>query len=109
MAKSGRILFAENHKFPVTSLNTTMALKDPYNLQLQVSRMFRDGQSFFAAIKVQEWLKERQHDPALYDVLFHKAPAAPGSGLVEAVTIELKRKDGEPVDLWLLEEINRSA
>jgi hypothetical protein len=86
-----------------------MSLQDPYSIQLQVSRMFRDGQWFFADIKVQEWLKERQHDPALYNVLFHKAPAPTGSGLVEIVTIELKRKDGEPVDPWLLEEINRSA
>jgi hypothetical protein len=86
-----------------------MSFQDPYCIQLQVSRMFRDGQSFLAPVKVHEWLKERQHDPALYDVLFHKAPAAPGSGLVETVTIELKRKDGEPVDPWLLEEINRSA
>jgi hypothetical protein len=84
-----------------------MPRHNPYNLQLQLSRMFRDGQSFFASIKVQEWLKERNQDPANYEIIFHKVPAPPDSGLVEAIQVELKRKDGEPVDEWLQAEVNR--
>jgi hypothetical protein len=86
-----------------------MPRQNPYNIQMHISRMFRDGQSFFASIKVQEWLKERNQDPADYDIIFHKVPAAPGSGLVEAIQIELKRKDGNPVDEWITEQLNQSA
>jgi hypothetical protein len=86
-----------------------MSRHNPYNLQLQISRMYRDGQSFFANIKVQEWLKERNQDPAAYEIMFHKVPAPPGSGLVEAIQVELKRKDGSPVDEWLAAEVNRSV
>jgi hypothetical protein len=83
-----------------------MARFSPYNLQLQVTRMFQQGQSFFAIAKVQDWLKERQEDPSAYDILFHQKPAPPGSGEVMVVEIELKRKDGQPVEDWLQQQVN---
>jgi len=67
--------------------------------------MFEQGQSFFAITKVQEWLKEREHDPQDYDIIFHKKPAPPGSKEVMVVEIELRRKDGNPVDPWLQEQV----
>jgi hypothetical protein len=84
-----------------------MARLDPYTLQMQITRMFQQGQSFFATTKVQEWLRERQIDPAEYEILFHQRPAPPGSGQVMVVEIELKRKDGQPIDPWLQTEVNR--
>ncbi len=86
-----------------------MARLDPFTLQMQITRMFEQGQSFFATTKVQDWLKERQHDPADYDIIFHERPAPPGSNLVIGVEIELRRKDGQPVDPWLQAEANRHA
>jgi len=82
-----------------------MSRLNPYNLQLQITRMFEQGQSFFAITKVQEWLKEREHDPQDYDIIFHKKPAPPGSKEVMVVEIELRRKDGNPVDPWLQEQV----
>jgi hypothetical protein len=84
-----------------------MARLDPYTLQMQITRMFQQGQSFFATTKVQEWLRERQIDPAEYEILFHQRPAPPCSGQVMVVEIELKRKDGQPIDPWLQTEVNR--
>jgi hypothetical protein len=86
-----------------------MARLDPFTLQMQITRMFQQGQSFFAAMKVQEWLRERQEDPAAYDISFHQKPAPPGSGEVMIIEIELKRKDGQPIDPWLQNEVNRHA
>lgn len=86
-----------------------MARYTPYNIQLQITRMFQSGQSFFAAIKVQDWLKERQEDPTAYDIIFHQKPAAPGSNQIIAVDIELRRKDGKPVEEWLLQELNNQS
>ncbi|HEY9751771.1 MAG TPA: hypothetical protein V6C46_02385 [Coleofasciculaceae cyanobacterium] len=77
----------------------------PYTLQLQITRMFEQGQSFFAQIKVQDWLKEHNQDPANYDIFFHEKPAPPGSGLVKVVEVELRRKDGQPVESWLQQEL----
>jgi hypothetical protein len=85
-----------------------MPRHDPFALQMQLTRMYRDGQSFFAKIKVQEWLKERQEDPANYEIMFHQQPAPPGSPEVIALVVELRRLDGQPVDPWLTEEINRT-
>ncbi|OUC14380.1 MAG: hypothetical protein B0A82_12215 [Alkalinema sp. CACIAM 70d] len=82
---------------------------NPYTLQMQITRMFQQGQSLFAPMKVQEWLKERGHNPAEYTILFHQKPAPPGSGEVIVTEIELKRKDGQPVDEWLQQEVNRWA
>ena len=86
-----------------------MARFDPYTLQLQVSRMFEQGQSFFATVKVQDWLKEHNQDPSVYNILFHEKPAPPGSGKTIAIEIELQRKDGQPVDAWLQQEVNRET
>jgi len=84
-----------------------MARFNPYTLQMQITRMFEQGQSFFATLKVQDWLKERHEDPAAYTIAFHQVPAPPGSGQVMVVEIELQRKDGQPVDEWLQQEVNR--
>lgn len=80
---------------------------DPFTIQMQITRMFNEGQSFFAGMKVQDWLRERNEDPADYDIIFHQRPAAPGSGLVVEIDVELRRKDGQPVDEWLQQEVNR--
>ena len=80
---------------------------NPFTLQMQLTRMFEQGQSFFATTKVQDWLKERNEDPANYDILFHQKPAPPGSNEVMVIEVELRRKDGQPVDAWLQEEVNR--
>lgn len=80
---------------------------NPYTLQMQITRMFEQGQSVFASLKVQDWLKEHNQDPNNYEVLFHQRPAPPGSKEVMVVEIELRRKDGEAVDPWLQEEVNR--
>ena len=76
-----------------------MAKIEPLVLRLQITRMLKEGQSFFAPIKVQDWLKERGHNPADYNIIFHENPPAP-------VEIELKRKDGQEVDSWLQKQIN---
>ncbi len=83
-----------------------MARLNIYSLSMQISRMFEQGQSFFCAIKVQDWLRERNENPDDYDILFHEKPAPPGSGLIIMREIELRRKDGKPVEAWLQEDIN---
>lgn len=80
---------------------------NPYTIQMQISRMFQEGQAFFATVKVQDWLKEHNQDPNDYEIQFHQTPAPPGSGQVMSIRIDLRRKDGQPVDPWLLEEVNR--
>jgi hypothetical protein len=82
-----------------------MAKYTPYNLQLQISRMFQEGQSLLASMKVQGWLQERNENAADYEISFTKRPAAPGSREVQVVDIHLKRKDGEPVADWLLAQL----
>ena len=77
-----------------------------YSLSMQISRMFDRGQSFFCVIKVQDWLKERNENPDDYEISFVEKPAPPGSGLVMMREIKLRRKDGQPVEDWLLEDIN---
>ena len=86
-----------------------MGRLNPYTLQMQITRMFEQGQSFFALTKVQDWLKERNHNPADYEVLFHQKPAPPGSKEVMVVEIELRRRDGQPTDPWLQEQANLHA
>jgi lipopolysaccharide export LptBFGC system permease protein LptF len=83
-----------------------MARFTPYSIQLQLTRMFQDGQSFFALTKVQDWLKEKQQDPNDYEILFHQRMTPPGSDLVMVIEVELKRHDGQPVDEWLQKEVN---
>ena len=82
---------------------------NPYTLQMQITRMFEQGQSLFATMKVQDWLKERHEDPSAYEIQFHQKPAPPGSGEVMVIEIELKRNDGQPVDEWLQQEANRHS
>ncbi|NJK48996.1 hypothetical protein HC931_13165 [Candidatus Gracilibacteria bacterium] len=84
-----------------------MSRLNPYCLRMEIGRMFEQGQSFFCTIKVQDWLKERSQDPNAYEILFHPQPAPPGSNLRTGIEIELRRKDGQPVDSWLQEEVNR--
>ena len=78
-----------------------------HSLSMQISRMFEQGQSYFCSIKVQDWLKQQKENPEEYDIIFHHKPAPPESGLIQMVEIELRRKDGQPVDSWLQTEINR--
>ncbi len=84
-----------------------MARINPYTLQMQITRMFEQGQSFFATTKVHDWLKERQEDPNAYEIIFHQKPAPPGSEMALVIEIELRRRDGQPVDPWLQQEVNR--
>jgi hypothetical protein len=76
---------------------------------MQISRMFEQGQSFFCTLKVQEWLRERQEDPNAYEILFHPQAARANSPQPMIVEIELRRRDGNPVDPWLQQEINRHS
>jgi len=80
---------------------------NPFTLQMQITRMFEQGQSFFATLKVQDWLKEHGEDPNAYTISFDQQPAPPGSGLVMVVTVNLRRKDGQPVEDWLQQEVNQ--
>jgi len=84
-----------------------MGRLNPYSLRMEIGKMFEQGQSFFCTIKVQDWLKERNRDPNDYEIIFHQKPAPPETNSVMAVEIELRRKDGQPVDEWLQEEVNR--
>ena len=86
-----------------------MARLNPHTLQMQITRMFEHGQAMFAITKVQDWLRERDEDPAAYTISFHEEPAPPDSGLVKVITILLERNDGTPVDEWLQAEVNRHA
>ncbi|MEA5570950.1 hypothetical protein [Calothrix sp. UHCC 0171] len=86
-----------------------MGRLNPYSLQMQITRMFEQGQSLFATTKVHDWLKEKGHEPMEYDVQFKQKPAPPGSKSVMVVEIELRRKDGQPVDPWLQEQANLQA
>ncbi|NJO79061.1 MAG: hypothetical protein HC827_11445 [Cyanobacteria bacterium RM1_2_2] len=80
---------------------------NPFSLQMQVTRMFEQGQSFFATTRVQDWLREHNEDPNAYDITFQRKPAPPGSHQVMVIEIGLQRRDGQPVDEWLQAEINR--
>ena len=82
---------------------------NPYSLQMQITRLFAEGQSFFADPKVRDWLKDHNQDPNAYDIHFHQTPAPIGSGKIIKVTIELRRRDGQPVDAWLQAEVNRES
>ncbi|MEB3311502.1 MAG: hypothetical protein VKJ02_14845 [Snowella sp.] len=86
-----------------------MARLDPYNLRMQISRMFEQGQSLFCTFKVQDWLRERGYDPNEYDIIFHEKPAPNGSTSKLMVEIELCRKDGQPVKPELQSKINEFA
>ena len=83
-----------------------MAQHNLHSIQLQISRMFESGQSLVAKTKVEDWLKQRNELPSEYDIIFTKKPAPVGSREVVAIDIELRRKDGQPVDDWLLAQLN---
>ncbi|MBP0020054.1 MAG: hypothetical protein J7647_21185 [Cyanobacteria bacterium SBLK] len=83
-----------------------MARINPYTLRMQVTRMFEQGQSMFCTLKVRDWLLERNEDPDEYEIIFHQKPAPPGAVEAMIVEIELKRKDGEVTDPWLVEQVN---
>ncbi|MCW6036706.1 hypothetical protein K4A83_10595 [Spirulina subsalsa FACHB-351] len=44
---------------------------NPYTLRLQITRMFEQNQTFFVEMKVHDWLRERNEDPAEYDLTLH--------------------------------------
>lgn len=83
-----------------------MARLNIHSLPLQISRMFESGQSFFCAIKVQDWLRERNENPDDYEISFVEKPAPPESGLIIMREIMLRRKDGKEVEAWITEDIN---
>jgi hypothetical protein len=58
-----------------------MARFSPYSLQLQITRLFKDGQSLFASSKVEQFL-------------------------IETV---LKRRDGQPVEDWVIQQIQEQV
>jgi len=82
---------------------------NPFTIRMQITRMFEQGQSLFAELKVQDWLKERNHNPTDYVIRFHQKMAPVGSVSSVLVEIELTRKDGQPMDEWLQQEINRHS
>jgi hypothetical protein len=86
-----------------------MARFSPYSLQLQLTRLFRDGQSFFAISKVEQWLLEKGEDPLSYAISFRQQPAPAGSELPFLIEVQLKRRDGQPVDDWILEQLKERA
>ncbi len=77
-----------------------------HSLSMQISRMFEQGQSFFCEIKVQDWLRECDENPDDYEISFVEKPAPPESGLIVMREIKLRRKDGNPVEEWITEDIN---
>ena len=83
-----------------------MAQHNPQSIQLQINRMYESGQSLFAKTKVEDWLKQRNENPADYNIIFNKQPAPVGSRAVMTIAIELQRKDGQPIDEWLLAQLN---
>jgi hypothetical protein len=83
-----------------------MAQHNPHSIQLQINRLFENGQSLFATTKVEDWLKQRHEDPADYQIIFNKKPAPVGSRAVVSIVVDLQRKDGQPVDEWLLNQLN---
>jgi hypothetical protein len=86
-----------------------MARFSPYSLQLQITRLFKDGQSFFATSKVEQWLLERGEDPQAYRIAFHRRPAPTESDLPFIIETELQRRDGKPVEDWLLKQLIEQA
>ena len=83
-----------------------MAQHNPHSIQLQINRLFESGQSLFAKTKVEDWLRQRNENPADYTIVFNKQPAAVGSRDVMAIAVELQRQDGQPLDEWLLAQLN---
>jgi PAS domain-containing protein len=81
---------------------------DPYNLQLQITRMFAEGQDLFAVNKVQDWLRYLQQDPNEFEIRFRKR-ASPDRQPPFTIEIVLQRKDGQPVDQFLVAMLNQQG
>jgi hypothetical protein len=86
-----------------------MARFSPYSLELQITRLFKDGQSFFATSKVEQWLMERGENPQNYTITFTKQTAPTGSELPFLIKTELKRRDGQAVEDWLIRQLQENA
>jgi hypothetical protein len=86
-----------------------MARFSPYSLELQITRLFKDGKSFFAASKVEQWLMERGENPQNYTITFVRQEAPAGSDLPFLIKTELKRKDGQAVEDWLIKQLQENA
>jgi hypothetical protein len=86
-----------------------MARFSPYSLELQITRLFKDGQSFFATSKVEQWLMERGENPQNYTISFTKQTAPTGSELPFLIKTELKRRDGQAVEDWLIQQLQERA
>jgi hypothetical protein len=86
-----------------------MARFSPYSLELQITRLFKDGQSFFATSKVEQWLMERGENPQNYTITFTKQTAPTGSELPFLIKTELKRRDGQVVEDWLIQQLQENA
>jgi hypothetical protein len=86
-----------------------MARFSPYSLELQITRLFKDGKSFFAVSKVEQWLMERGENPQNYTITFVRQEAPAGSDLPFLIKTELKRKDGQAVEDWLIQQLQENA
>ena len=86
-----------------------MARFSPYSLELQITRLFKDGQSFFATSKVEQWLMERGENPQNYKIMFTKQTAPTGSELPFLIKTELQRRDGQAVEDWLIQQLQENA
>ncbi len=86
-----------------------MGYQNPFSLQMQITRLFEQGQSFFSPSRVEAWLRERNQNPSDYEILFHREMAPPGSPAPMVIRIELRRRDGQPVDEWLQDQVNQQA
>jgi hypothetical protein len=86
-----------------------MARFSPYSLELQITRLFKDGQSFFATSKVEQWLMERGENPQNYKITFTKQTAPTGSELPFLIKTELQRRDGLAVEDWLIQQLQENA
>lgn len=84
-----------------------MARFNPHSLRMELTRMVEQGQVFFALPRIETWLQERQLDPTEFDIGFIEEMAPPDSGYIKLIRVDLKRRDGQPVDPWVLEELNR--
>jgi len=56
--------------------------------------------------QIQDWLRQRQEDPAAYEINLRPQSAASGSNKT-TLEIELRRQDGQPVNLELSQALNR--
>ncbi len=84
-----------------------MARFNPLCFGLEITRLFEQGQSYFAPAKVETWLRQHGQNPSDYEISFHQELPPAGSSAAMWIRIDLKRWDGQPVDPWLLKEINR--